>query len=241
MLGKKILKFNLSVMTQIFSTSIPRSFSDPRDIQGLAHFLEHMIFMGSKKFPSENEFDQYIKRCAGFDNADTDFEETSFYFEVSENYLDGALDRFANLFKEPLMLKECMTREREAVESEFRSKMQKEDVRRDQLLSSLGNPDHPCSIFTWGNLKTLKDKLSDDELHRRVHEFQKRHYSAHRMFMCIQARLPLDTMQVKRLSISKVFSFNFHFGSHVRIWWLNTFVMFPAMSCQETTSVNGII
>lgn len=36
------------------------SFSDPRNVQGLAHFLEHMIFMGSKKFPQENEYDSYI-------------------------------------------------------------------------------------------------------------------------------------------------------------------------------------
>lgn len=153
--------------------------------------------MGSEKYPNENEFDQYIKRSSGFDNAETDCEETFFYFEVSEKYLGGALDRFANFFKKPLMLKECMTRERQAVESEFQSKKHKNDVRREQLLASLGNPDHPSSIFGWGNLKTLRDNISDDELHSRVHEFQKRHYSAHRMYVCIQARLPLDTIQVK--------------------------------------------
>lgn len=37
------------------------SFSDPADIQGLAHFVEHMVFMGSEKYPKENEFDSFIK------------------------------------------------------------------------------------------------------------------------------------------------------------------------------------
>jgi nardilysin len=74
-----------------------------------------MIFMGSAKYPSENEYDKYIKQCGGSDNADTNYEETSFYFEVAEKYLDGALDRFANLFTEPLMQKDTMNREREAV------------------------------------------------------------------------------------------------------------------------------
>lgn len=37
------------------------SFSDPKDIPGLAHFLEHMVFMGSAKYPAENEFDSFIK------------------------------------------------------------------------------------------------------------------------------------------------------------------------------------
>lgn len=37
------------------------SFSDPPEIPGLAHFLEHMVFMGSEKFPSENDFDKFLK------------------------------------------------------------------------------------------------------------------------------------------------------------------------------------
>lgn len=37
------------------------SFQDPEDIPGLAHFLEHMVFMGSEKFPQENDFDAFIK------------------------------------------------------------------------------------------------------------------------------------------------------------------------------------
>lgn len=37
------------------------SFSDIKEIPGLAHFLEHMVFMGSEKFPQENDFDSFIK------------------------------------------------------------------------------------------------------------------------------------------------------------------------------------
>lgn len=157
-----------------------------------------MIFMGSKKFPSENEFDQYIKKCGGYDNADTDYEETSFYFEVQEPYLDGALDRFSEFFKSPLMLKDAMSREREAVESEFSSEKNKDGVRRDQLLASLGRSDHPVSIFAWGNLTTLKENIDDHVLHEKVHAFWKRHYSAARMYLCVQAGLPLDDLQVRK-------------------------------------------
>ncbi|KAJ8928147.1 hypothetical protein NQ314_019327 [Rhamnusium bicolor] len=37
------------------------SFSDPKEVPGMAHFLEHMVFMGSEKFPAENDFDSFIK------------------------------------------------------------------------------------------------------------------------------------------------------------------------------------
>lgn len=154
-----------------------------------------MIFMGSEKYPNENDFDQFISKNGGFDNGHTELDETVFYFEIQERHLDDALDRFSQFFKAPLMLKEAMTREREAVDSEFTSKKYDEDFRLEQFLSSLGQPDHPSSIFSWGNLKTLKDNIDDDALYAAAHEFRKRHYSAHRMHLCLQARMTLDELQ----------------------------------------------
>uniref|UniRef100_A0A182KE27 Nardilysin n=1 Tax=Anopheles christyi TaxID=43041 RepID=A0A182KE27_9DIPT len=171
------------------------SFSDPRHVQGLAHFLEHMIFMGSKKYPRENEYDSYISKCGGFDNAVTDLEETTFYFEIDEAHLEGALDRFASLFTEPLMLRDSVCRERDAVESEFQTNKNRFSPAREQLLASLGRDDHPISLFSWGNLKTLKNNITDDDLYMELHKFQRRHYSAHRMHFAVQARMTLDELE----------------------------------------------
>ena len=35
-------------------------FQDPEDLSGFSHFLEHMVFMGSEKYKSENEFDDFV-------------------------------------------------------------------------------------------------------------------------------------------------------------------------------------
>lgn len=155
-----------------------------------------MIFMGSKKYPAENEFDSFVNKSGGSDNADTDCEETSFYFEVTEKHLEGALDRFSSLFTEPMMSRDAMHREKEAVDSEFQTKINNEGSRREQLLASVGNDRHPCSIFTWGNLVTLKENITDDELYAEVHKFRERHYSANRMYVCLQARKNLDELQL---------------------------------------------
>ena len=37
------------------------SFSEPDEVEGLAHFVEHMVFMGNKKYPEENSFDVFVK------------------------------------------------------------------------------------------------------------------------------------------------------------------------------------
>lgn len=73
--------------------------------------------MGSEKYPEENDLDKYINKYGGSDNAFTECEHTVFYFEIVEKAVAGALDRFAQLFISPLMLRGSMDREREAVES----------------------------------------------------------------------------------------------------------------------------
>lgn len=125
----------------------------------------------------------------------TEVEYTAFYFEITEKGLEGALDRLANFFISPLMKKDSMNREREAVESEFQNRINDDGTRVDQLFSSLGTKHHPSSTFGWGNLKTLKENISDDDLYERAHLFRKKHYCANKMTLCIQSRLDLDELQ----------------------------------------------
>jgi nardilysin len=169
------------------------SFYDPTKIQGLSHFLEHMIFMGSEQFPKENEFDQFISTNGGGDNAMTECEYTMFYFDIVEEHLTGAINRFSQLFVSPLMLRDSMEREMEAVESEFQNNINDDDNRIMQLCASIANG--PASTFTWGNLKTLKDGISSDELYQAVHDFRRKHYIANRMFLCVESSATLDEQQ----------------------------------------------
>jgi nardilysin len=93
------------------------SFADPPKAQGLAHFLEHMLFMGSSEFPDENEYDSYLSKHGGASNAFTETEYTCYHFEVKREYLKGALDRFSQFFVSPLVKTEAMDREILAVDS----------------------------------------------------------------------------------------------------------------------------
>lgn len=59
----------------------------------------------------------FFQKGGGSNNASTDSETTCFYFECLEKYLHSALDKLAQFFITPLMKKNAMTREREAIES----------------------------------------------------------------------------------------------------------------------------
>ena len=78
------------------------SLLDPKDFPGLAHFLEHMLFMGTKKFPGENDFSEFLNKNAGYSNAYTDLDSTNYYFEVNNENFEPALDRFSEFYINPL-------------------------------------------------------------------------------------------------------------------------------------------
>ena len=78
------------------------SWQDPSEYPGMAHFLEHMLFMGTKPYPSENDFSKYISNHAGKQNAYTMPDRTVYMFSVSHNGFEGALDRFSHFFIDPL-------------------------------------------------------------------------------------------------------------------------------------------
>ncbi|KAL7984123.1 hypothetical protein Chor_002693, partial [Crotalus horridus] len=173
------------------------SFCDPDDLPGLAHFLEHMVFMGSQKYPDENGFDTFLKKHGGSDNASTDTERTIFQFDIQKKYFKEALDRWAQFFIHPLMIKDAIDREVEAVDSEYQIAKPSDANRRELLLGSLAKPGHPMRKFFWGNAETLKyaPKKKGIDTYARLRDFRKRYYSAHYMNLVVQSRETLDTLQ----------------------------------------------
>ena len=172
------------------------SFSDPPELPGLAHFLEHMVFMGSEKYPDENSFDEFIQKHGGFDNAHTECEHTTFYFEIQRKHFREALDRFVQFFTAPLMKKDAMQREREAVDSEFQMSLPSDSCRKEQIFGSLAKEGHPMAKFMWGNLNSLQmAKLDDNEVHKRLHAFFLRHYTAQSMTLAVQSQDTLDNLE----------------------------------------------
>ncbi|XP_073021907.1 nardilysin-like [Primulina eburnea] len=137
------------------------SFKDPYEAQGLAHFLEHMLFMGSADFPDENEYDSYLSKHGGSSNAYTETEHTCYHFEVKREFLKGALTRFAQFFISPLVKAEAMEREVLAVDSEFNQALQNDSCRLQQLQCYTSACDHPFNRFFWGNKKSLADAVEN--------------------------------------------------------------------------------
>lgn len=105
------------------------SFSDPVETHGLAHLLEHMISMGSVRYPKANHFDQFLYKVSGYSNAETGCEYTNFYFDVQMEYSQEASNIFASMFNAPKLAKESIDKEKEVVDSEFQMAVTDDDNR----------------------------------------------------------------------------------------------------------------
>jgi Secreted/periplasmic Zn-dependent peptidases, insulinase-like len=74
------------------------SAQDPDDLQGLAHFLEHMLFLGTEAYPEADAYQRYLSRNAGSHNAFTASQDTNYFFSIEPSAFEGALDRFSVFF-----------------------------------------------------------------------------------------------------------------------------------------------
>ncbi|KAG0266792.1 Insulinase (Peptidase M16) [Mortierella polycephala] len=170
--------------------------SDPKNLQGLAHFLEHLLFMGTEKYPKENEYSEFLANHSGSSNAFTGLDNTNYYFEVGHAHLEGALDRFAQFFISPAFSENCKDRELRAVDSEHKKNLQSDSWRLFQLEKDLSSPDHPYSQFGTGNLETLQDAPALEGINVRdeLIKFHSKYYSANIMKLVILGREPLDQL-----------------------------------------------
>lgn len=175
-------------------------FDDPYQREGLAHYLEHMLFLGTQKFPVIGEFQAFISQHGGKNNAWTGTEHTCFFFDIIATQFEEALDRFSQFFIAPLFNPEALEKERQAVDSEFRLKL-KDDMRRlYQVHKEVVNPEHPFAKFSVGNEQTLSDIVDDNgqttgSIRDEIIEFYHNHYSADLMTVTLVGPQSLDQLE----------------------------------------------
>jgi insulysin len=156
-------------------------YDDPKDTPGLAHFLEHMLFMGTEKYPDEDYYHKFINESGGSSNAHTMNESTSYYFQVLNKYFMKAIDLFAQFFISPLLLENSIEREMKAVNSEHMKNLSFDDARTDSIIRGLVKNNHPYSKFGTGSIDTLKK----NNIRQLLIDLYNRTYSANLMKLVV--------------------------------------------------------
>lgn len=178
---------NAAAALNVFSGS----WSDPSDAQGLAHFLEHMLFLGTEKFPGVDSYQSFIKQNGGSQNAYTDTENTVYYFDIKADQLEAALDRFSQFFISPLLTPDYIERERNVVHSEYTASLQNDGRRIADVKREITNPNHPSSQLTVGTLETLNTPNIEEQLQT----FFREHYVGSNMSLAVYGPQDIATLE----------------------------------------------
>ena len=168
-------------------------FNDPKERQGLAHFLEHMLFLGTNKYPDGSEYQKLISQHGGHNNAWTATEHTCFFFDIQSDYFTQALDRFSQFFIAPLLSIDKIDAERKNIDAEFKLKL-KDDIRRlYDVHKQTINQAHPFSQFSVGNTHTLADR-DGQSIQQELLDLFNQHYHANNMTLAIEGPQSIETL-----------------------------------------------
>ena len=96
------------------------AIAEPDDWYGMAHFLEHMIFKGSKSI-APGQFDQVIENSGGITNAATSYDYAHFFLTTAASYLPETFPYLAEILLHAAIPDEEFYRERDVVLEEIRS------------------------------------------------------------------------------------------------------------------------
>jgi secreted Zn-dependent insulinase-like peptidase len=175
------------------------SYDEPSQWLGLAHFTEHMLFIGTDRYPEPGEYRQYVQANGGQSNAYTAGEDTVYFFSIKPYAFEEGLDRFSRFFIAPTFEAGAVDKELNAVDSEYQMRKNDDGMRLFSASMLTAHPDHPASQFHAGNRETL----SGDQgvVLDQMIDFYQRHYSADKMTLSIVS--PHDLSTLKALAIEK--------------------------------------
>jgi insulysin len=179
--------FNVSAASMVVEVG---SLENPGNREGLAHFLEHMLFLGTKKYPDVDEYSTYLKTFGGYSNAYTAGDHTNYQLQVLPDGFEGALDRFAQFFISPLFTAEYTAREVNAVNSEHQKNIMNDNWRQYRVTSQFVKKGHPARKFSTGSLETLGDITREELI-----TFYNNQYSGNRMGLALLSTHSLDEME----------------------------------------------
>ena len=165
-------------------------YHDPEEFAGLAHFLEHMLFIGTEKYPEVDGYQDFIGAHGRSTNAYTGTDHTNYFFDIQTDYFHQGLDRFAQFFISPLFDPAYIDREKHAVQSEYQLQVKDDGWRGFFAQKPAFNPAHPASRFYIGSLETLGEGVNEALL-----DFFDKNYSADQMVLVALTNETLDEME----------------------------------------------
>ena len=159
-----------SVSMAMFIGAGSRYESD--SIAGTSHFLEHMLFKGTKQWPSARQVSEAIEGVGGIINASTDREMTVYWCKVAKPHFRRSIEVLVDMLVNPLMDPGELEKEREVVLEELRMTNDYPSNRVDLLIDETLWPAQPMGRDVGGSQDSVKGLTRE-----RILEYMGRQYT----------------------------------------------------------------
>ncbi|MHB0777160.1 insulinase family protein [Halomonas sp. WWR20] len=163
---------------------------EPDALPGLAHLLEHALFLGSRIAPRPGEFAAWIGDMGGRYNARTDEDTTDFHLTLPPTAAEAGLTRLMELLLHPCLDTAAIGREVDVLDAEFHARLGDPALHRQAVLSRFCVESHPAHACHAGNRASLGDDAAP--LREQLVAFHRAHYRAERMSLVMLGPAPLS-------------------------------------------------
>jgi len=150
---------------------------------GLAHFLEHLLFLGSKKYPDEKLLNNILTKYNGYNNAFTGDFFSCYFISCHISGFEKVLDIFGNLFINPLFKKSLLMKEIDIVDSEHKKNINDDYWRLHNIIKEMARKDNPYYNFDTGSIETL----NIPDIRDIVKKFYYSHYLPEKMYLVVMS------------------------------------------------------
>src|SRR6516165_9527368 len=123
---------------------------------GMAHFLEHLVFKGGEKYPSYKEVNETAERLGGVLNAYTSHDLVAFHITVRAESAAQAIDLLSDFVARPRLDAEELDRERGVVIQEINRAYDQPSVVAEYLIDRAAFGEHPLGRTVLGPEENLR-------------------------------------------------------------------------------------
>lgn len=169
----------------------------PESYPGLAHFLEHLLFLGSRNYSLEEGLMPFVQANGGQLNASTRERHTDYFFQMSADKLEEGLARLQDMLAQPLLDPSMQLREREVLQAEYLARAQDAETLCDAALGRAFDSTHPFSGFHAGNRDTLP--VEDEQFQQALLDYHERFYQGGQIELLLAG--PQDETELQRLAV----------------------------------------
>src|SRR5271163_1725048 len=130
--------------------------SERPEENGMAHFLEHLVFKGGKSYPTYKDVNETAERLGGVLNAYTSHDVGAFHLTVRDEFALEAIDLLTDFVGRPRLDAEELDRERGVVIQEINRAYDQPSTVAEYLIDRAAFGDHPLGRTVLGPEENLR-------------------------------------------------------------------------------------